>query len=69
MRNNKILLIFLTVVFLLASVCACSGEKEVAQRKNLMMPKKSEMMRNSNHYKDAAKRPVNKNKTSKSKRK
>jgi hypothetical protein len=69
MKHNKILLLFLMATFLMASVCACNGEKEVTQRKNLMMPKKSEMSRNTGHYKDVEKRPTNKNKLNKSKRK
>jgi hypothetical protein len=45
----------LACLILISSVVACSAEKDIEERKNLMMPKKSEMMRNS-RYKEAEKR-------------
>jgi hypothetical protein len=68
MRISKLILYALACVILLSSVGACSAEKEVTERKNLMMPKKSEMPRNK-RYKEAEKRKVNKNKVSKSRNK
>jgi hypothetical protein len=47
---------------------ACNAEKEATERRNLMMPKKSEMLRNS-RYKEVEKRKTNKVKLNKSKRK
>jgi hypothetical protein len=47
---------------------ACHAEKEVTERKNLMMPKQSEMIRNS-RYKEVEKRKTNKVKQNKSRKK
>jgi hypothetical protein len=47
---------------------ACHTEKEYLERKNLMMPKKSEMPRNSK-YKEVENRKTNKVKLNKSKKK
>lgn len=58
----------LAAVILLSSVIACSAEKDIEERKNLMMPKKSEMMRNS-RYKEAGKRKTYKTKHKKSRSK
>lgn len=33
----------------------CGAEKEATERRNLMMPKKSEMMRNENRYRETSK--------------
>jgi hypothetical protein len=68
MTISKILLYTLAIVILSSSVLACSANKEIAQRKNLMMPKKSEMSPNS-RYKEAEKRKTNKVKHNKSKKK
>jgi hypothetical protein len=65
---RKISLYSLAVLIVLSSVLACSPAKEIEERKNLMMPKKSEMMRNS-RYREVEKRKVNKQKPSKKKRK
>ncbi|MBN2272763.1 MAG: hypothetical protein JXR41_11455 [Bacteroidales bacterium] len=45
----------------------CSAEKDVAERRNLMIPKKSELPRNSK-YKEPTKRKTNKIKTKKRRR-
>jgi hypothetical protein len=54
---NKVITGLLTLMII--TTISCSSAKEVEERKNLMMPKKSEMMRNS-RYKEPAKRKTNK---------
>jgi len=54
-------------IFPLLSV-GCGSEKEAAERRNFMIPRKSEMARNS-RYKEVEKRKTNKIKLNKSKRK
>jgi hypothetical protein len=56
---KKIIVGTLAILILVISGFSCSSAKEVEQRKNLMMPKKSEMMRNE-RYKEPAKRRTNK---------
>jgi hypothetical protein len=68
MKYSKLLLYSLVFLMLLTSTLACGSEKQVAERKNLMMPKQSEMMRNS-RYKEAEKRKTNKVKLHKSRNK
>lgn len=58
----------LAFVVLFSGMMACSAEKEATERRNLMMPKKSEMARNS-RYKEVEKRKTNKVKLKKSKNK
>jgi hypothetical protein len=68
MKFNKLLLFLSTILILLSGVIACNAEKEATERKNLMMPKQSEMARNS-RYKEVEKRKTNKVRLNKSKRK
>jgi hypothetical protein len=44
----------LTVIFLLPMLFACSSTKEVSERRSLMMPRLSELPRNSKKYKDVS---------------
>jgi len=59
MIYRKIITGSLAALILLSSVFACSAAKDVEERKNLMMPKKSEMSRNS-RFKEAPKKKTNK---------
>jgi hypothetical protein len=68
MKFNKLLLYSLAIIILLSGVMACNAGKEVTERKNLMMPKQSEMPRNS-RYKEVEKRKTNKVKQNKSRKK
>jgi hypothetical protein len=68
MKTNKILLYCLGILILLTGALACNAEKEATERKNLMMPKTSEMQRN-DRYKEIGKRKTNKVKLNKSKKK
>jgi hypothetical protein len=52
---------------LLHNFTGCNAEKEAAERRNLMMPKRSELPRNS-LYKEKAKKKTYKAKTKKRKR-
>lgn len=54
---NKIVTGFL--MLMIFTVMSCSSAKDVEERKNLMMPKKSEMKPNA-RYKEPAKRKTNK---------
>jgi hypothetical protein len=58
------------IIFILfaAFTLGCGSQKDVTERRNFMMPKKSEMARNS-HYKDPGNRKTNKIYTNKSKKK
>jgi Ni/Co efflux regulator RcnB len=68
MTSRKILFCIVAISFVLTGILACNAEKEATERRNLMMPKKSEMARNS-RYKEIEKRKTNKVKLNKSKRK
>jgi hypothetical protein len=68
MKTNKLALYCLGILILLTGALACNAEKEVAERRNLMMPKTSEMRRN-DRYKEVGKRKTNKIKLNKSKNK
>lgn len=68
MKTNKLLCIGLVFTFFLIIVAGCSSEKDATERRNFMIPKKSEMVRNS-RYKEVEKRKTNKVKLNKSKRK
>jgi len=68
MKFNKLILFSLAIIILLSGTMACNTEKEYLERKNLMMPKKSEMPRNSK-YKEVENRKTNKIKLNKSKKK
>ena len=68
MKSSKLILYILALFILLSGMVACNAEKEATERRNLMMPKKSEMARNS-RYKEVEKRKTNKVKLNKSKRK
>lgn len=68
MKSRKSVFYLLTIMVILCGLAACNAEKEAAERRNLMMPKKSEMARNS-RYKEVEKRKTNKVKLNKSKKK
>ena len=68
MRPQKIFIGTLAVLILFTSCLACSSAKDIEERKNLMMPKKSEMMRNS-RYREVEKRKTNNYKHQKKKKK
>jgi len=67
MKTNKIVLYCMGILILLTGALACNAEKEATERKNLMMPKTSEMRRN-DRYKEVGKRKTNKVKPNKSKK-
>jgi len=63
------LTLLLSGIFLAGSaLMGCDAEKEATERRNFMIPKKSEMMRNS-RYKEVEKRKTNKIKKQKRKKK
>jgi hypothetical protein len=66
MNIKKLLPYILGVVILLTGILACGSEKEAMERRSLMMPRKSEMLRN-DRYKEVGKRKTNKVKLVKSK--
>lgn len=68
MKFSKLVLYTLALLIILSSSVSCGTEKEYIERKNLMMPKKSEMMRNS-RYKEVEKRKTNKTKQNRRKKK
>jgi hypothetical protein len=68
MMTRKITWFGLILILFFAFTYGCSSQKDVTERKNFMMPKKSEMARNS-HYKETGKRKTNKIHTNKSKKK
>lgn len=68
MKSSKLLMIIWILFLLLTGITGCNAEKEVLERKNLMMPKKSEMARNS-RYREVEKRKTNKVRLNKSKKK
>jgi|GEM_PF-3420572 hypothetical protein len=68
MKFSRLLLYTLVIAVLLSGVLACNAEKDATERRNLMMPKQSEMARNS-RYKEVEKRKTNKVKLNKSKKK
>jgi hypothetical protein len=68
MITRKIIGLGLITTLFLIFAFGCSSQKDVAERRNFMMPKKSEMARNS-HYKETGNHKTNKIYTDKSKRK
>jgi hypothetical protein len=68
MRRIRLFFLCLFPVLFMMAVTNCGAEKDVSERRNLMMPKKSEMMRNEK-YKEVSKRKTNKIKQPKRKRK
>jgi hypothetical protein len=68
MKIRKCAWFGLIFILFFAFTFACSSQKDVTERRNFMMPKKSEMSRNS-HYKEPAKRKTNKVYANKSNRK
>ncbi len=68
MKFFKLIILTLAAVIILPSLGSCSTAKDVEERKNLMMPKKSEMPPNK-RFREAEKRKVNKHKTPKRKNK
>ncbi|MBN1143283.1 MAG: hypothetical protein JXA72_02625 [Bacteroidales bacterium] len=68
MKFCKLVILSLAAVIIIPSLSSCSSAKDVEERKNLMMPKKSEMPPNK-RYREAEKRKLNKHKTPKRKNK
>ncbi len=46
------ILYFLIIANIVLAFTACNSSREVAERRSLMMPKKSEMPRNAKKYKE-----------------
>jgi hypothetical protein len=69
MIYRRFFIFSLAALILLSSAVACSVAKDVEERKNFMIPKKSEMPRNS-RYREVEKRKTNhyKPKTARDKR-
>jgi len=55
MKIIKLELFSLIMILFMTGIMACNAEKEVTERRNLMIPKKSELPRNS-RYKENEKR-------------
>jgi hypothetical protein len=68
MKIFRLTLLLLGLSLAGTGMVGCNAEKEATERKNLMIPKKSEMMRNS-RYKEVEKRKTNKVKKQKRKNK
>jgi hypothetical protein len=68
MKTGKFTWLGLIFILLFPIAFGCSSQKDVTERRNFMMPKKSEMSRNS-HYKETGKRKTNKIYASKAKKK
>jgi len=68
MRTRSFYWIAIVGLFGMMLAAGCGAEKEAAERRNYMIPKKSEMARNS-RYKEVEKRKTYKVKQNKSKRK
>jgi hypothetical protein len=68
MRTRSFYWIAIAGIFMIMFTVGCGAEKDAAERRNYMIPKKSEMARNS-RYKEVEKRKTNKVKHNKSKRK
>jgi hypothetical protein len=68
MKTRRITWFGLILILFFAFTFGCGSQKDVTERRNFMMPKKSEMSRNS-HYKEPAKRKTNKVYANKSKKK
>jgi len=68
MKIFRLTLFLLGISLAGTGLAGCNAEKEATERRNLMIPKKSEMMRNS-RYKEVEKRKTNKVKKQKRKKK
>jgi len=68
MKTNRLILWALALTLAGIGMSGCDAEKEAIERRNFMIPKKSEMARN-DRYKGVDKRKTNKVKMYKSKRK
>ncbi len=68
MKINKFIVYMLACLIFGSGIVACNAEKEVAERRGLMIPKKSELPRNS-RYKEVEKKKTNKTKQKKHKNK
>jgi hypothetical protein len=68
MKFNRLMVYALSLLIFLSGIIACDAEKEVTERRNLMMPKKSELPRNS-RYKENDNRKTNKTKQKRKKNK
>jgi hypothetical protein len=68
MKIRKFTFFGLISILFFVFTFGCGSQKDVTERRNFMMPKKSEMARNS-HYKETGKRKTNKIRTNRAKRK
>jgi hypothetical protein len=68
MKIKMFIILFMATLLCTAGLSGCDAEKEATERRNLMMPKKSEMMRNE-RYKEVEKRKTNKVKLNKARKK
>jgi hypothetical protein len=68
MKTGKFTWFGLIIILFFAFTFGCGSQKDVTERRNFMMPKKSEMARNS-HYKETGKRKTNKIYANKAKKK
>ena len=68
MKTRSLYWIAMAGILCMTLAPGCGAEKDAAERRNYMIPKKSEMARNS-RYKEVEKRKTNKVKHNKSKRK
>lgn len=59
---------YLLLGLLLQCFTGCGAEKEAAERRNLMMPKKSEQPRNSSNFRESSKKKTYKAKARKRKK-
>lgn len=56
MKSKKLQLYLLVLIIFLAGIAACNAEKDVVERRNLMIPKKSELPRNYRYKEKEAKK-------------
>jgi hypothetical protein len=68
MLSKRYLLFVLSLIFILPMAISCSATKDVEQRRNYMIPKKSDLPANS-RYKEPGKRKTYTHKPPSSKRK
>ena len=68
MKIRRLINYFLVVIIFLTGIMACNAEKDVAERRSLMIPKKSELPKNS-RYKEQERKKTYKAKPKKKKNK
>jgi hypothetical protein len=68
MKTRKYIWFGLIIVLFFTFTMGCGSQKDVTERRNFMIPKKSEMARNS-HYKETGNRKTNKIHTNKARKK